>query len=390
MSNSLLDMIQAIQRNNGNVYLVGGAVRDLVIYGSFDFINGDIDLEIHHLSFDQLFEILSKFGEVNLVGKSFGVFKLYKYPNIDFALARVEKLSGKKHTDFDVDFNSDLTLKQASIRRDFTMNALMLDLFSFELYDFYNGVDDCGNRLLEIVNVDTFIEDPLRVFRAAKFIGRYDFVASSKVYELSKSMILNGFDLSSERVISELRDCFNGVYFVKGLVFLVDIGYISHDLDVVFDMIDCINIDDCSDRYSLVMCLLLFNNIRIDCSKSLVKLYKQFLMLVDRVMSCDFGCKVDYDMFLYCNGYLMSELFCLLLRCIQFVDGYSKIKQLVLFIDQYGLEMVVPFIDGNDLLNIGLIASNDFKNILELCYREQLLGVDRSVILGNLKFDEKG
>ena len=65
---------------NGRALLVGGAVRDLLL--SLDGLRTsggikDLDIEVHGLTIEQLQQILSHFGQVSLVGKSFGVLRLH-------------------------------------------------------------------------------------------------------------------------------------------------------------------------------------------------------------------------------------------------------------------------------------------------------------------------
>ena len=58
----------------GRVYLVGGIVRDMVMYQKVDY--HDVDVEIYDLEIDEIIDILSQYGKVNEVGKSFGILKL--------------------------------------------------------------------------------------------------------------------------------------------------------------------------------------------------------------------------------------------------------------------------------------------------------------------------
>src|ERR1041384_5882427 len=65
--------VEKIILNNGRPYLVGGAVRDLVM----NLPIKDMDIEVHGLSEHQLEKILEECGFVSTVGKSFGVFRLH-------------------------------------------------------------------------------------------------------------------------------------------------------------------------------------------------------------------------------------------------------------------------------------------------------------------------
>lgn len=127
----------------------------------------DVDVEVYGLSIEQLESILKKYGHVNCIGKSFGILKLDVLANYDFALPRTEVKIGNSHQDFKVEVNKDLDLKTAALRRDLTVNALMYEIKTGKIYDFYGGIDDLNKRTLRMVDKKTFEEDPLRVLRVA-------------------------------------------------------------------------------------------------------------------------------------------------------------------------------------------------------------------------------
>lgn len=83
----------------------------------------DIDIEVHKISLNQLETILSKFGEVELVGKNFGVL-LLKRINVDWSLPRTDN-KGRKP---EVSLIQNVTLKEAAKRRDLTLNSMAIDL----------------------------------------------------------------------------------------------------------------------------------------------------------------------------------------------------------------------------------------------------------------------
>lgn len=65
------EIIDALERAGATCYLVGGAVRDLLL----GIPATDIDIEVHRVSLERLQELLAPFGRVDLVGKSFGVLR---------------------------------------------------------------------------------------------------------------------------------------------------------------------------------------------------------------------------------------------------------------------------------------------------------------------------
>ena len=152
----------------GHTYYVGGYVRDALLHRE----NKDIDIEVHGISPKRLEEILDSLGDRIAVGESFGVYNLKSY-SIDIAMPRKESLRGVGHKDFDVVVDPFIGTKAASKRRDFTINALMQDVLTTEVIDHYSGIEDLKHGVLRHVNSESFVEDPLRVLRAAQFAARF-------------------------------------------------------------------------------------------------------------------------------------------------------------------------------------------------------------------------
>ncbi|NLN13283.1 MAG: CCA tRNA nucleotidyltransferase, partial [Arcobacter skirrowii] len=144
--------------------LVGGCVRD-------SFLNKEIkdyDIEVYNIdSIDSLKSVISKYKEPKLVGKSFGVLKLSVDDlDFDFSLPRTEIKTGFKHTDFEIILDSNLSYKEASRRRDFTINSIGYDYFENRFLDPFCGIKDLKKREIKHIDDKTFIEDSLRVYRA--------------------------------------------------------------------------------------------------------------------------------------------------------------------------------------------------------------------------------
>ena len=152
LEKSVLDSLS----KKGRVYLVGGIVRDMVMYQKVDY--HDVDVEIYDLEIDEIIDILSQYGKVNEVGKSFGILKLDCLPNFDFALPRIERKKGQTHREFEVEVHKDLDMKTACRRRDFTINAMMYDYQNEKLIDYYQGQEDIKNKCLKMVDEKTFYE----------------------------------------------------------------------------------------------------------------------------------------------------------------------------------------------------------------------------------------
>ena len=197
MINNLVNKLaKKVSELGGNVYLVGGCVRDEYLKRD----NKDIDIEVYGISPEQLKCICQTFGKVDEVGASFGILKIQEI-DIDIAMPRTERKIGDKHTDFSVSVDPFMTTAEASQRRDFTINALLKHVLSGEVIDHYGGLNDLHNKIIRHINNDTFIEDPLRVFRAAGFSSRLDFEIANETMELCRK--IDTSLVAKERVYEE-------------------------------------------------------------------------------------------------------------------------------------------------------------------------------------------
>jgi len=141
-------------------YLVGGAVRDALL----GLQSGDRDWVVVGASAAQMLDAGYK-----QVGRDFPVF-LHPHTGEEYALARTERKSGRGYTGFIVHADPSVTLEDDLRRRDFTINAIA-HAEDGTLIDPFGGAGDIRDRMLRHVS-EAFIEDPLRVLRAARFMAR--------------------------------------------------------------------------------------------------------------------------------------------------------------------------------------------------------------------------
>ena len=144
--------------------LVGGAVRDFILKIPIK----DLDIEVYGLSVDELKNFLSKFGKVSLIGKSFGVLKLHGL-DIDWSVPRSDSVGRKP----EISMNPFMLPKDALRRRELSMNAMAIDLETFELIDPFGGFEDMKSKSLRAPDLNRFAEDPLRFYRLLQFIGSF-------------------------------------------------------------------------------------------------------------------------------------------------------------------------------------------------------------------------
>ncbi len=191
--------LKAIVLAGGSPKFVGGMVRDHV----WGLDPKDFDIEVSGLQANQLKEVLSQFGEVDAVGKQFGVYKLH-HMNADFSLPRLENKVGTGHKDFDVLPVIDLSLDERCRRRDLTMNAMEMDPFTLKLDDPFNGQEDMKAKRLRATDPKKFVEDDLRAVRVAQFVSRFpEMVPDAELVQLCSQADLS--HLPGDRIWEEFK-----------------------------------------------------------------------------------------------------------------------------------------------------------------------------------------
>ena len=194
-----------LQEQNAKAIIVGGSVRDHFL----ELPSKDVDIEVYGLeSIEMLEEVLSLFGTVNLVGKSFGVLKFtHEGAEYDFSFPRTEQKVAQGHRGFDVTVNANLAYEEAAKRRDFTINALGYDIEEERFLDPFGGLGDIKAKKLRHIDDKTFTEDPLRVYRAVQFCARFGFTLASETFALCHQMVEQGMleELPKERVYEEWK-----------------------------------------------------------------------------------------------------------------------------------------------------------------------------------------
>ena len=193
----VIELSRAIRELGGRALLVGGCVRDALMGKA----PKDWDLEVYNLDPERLREVLDQFGPVNVVGEAFTVYKLGHH--LDVSIPRRERKSGRGHRGFVIEGDPEMSVVEATKRRDFTINAILEDPLTGEMIDPYSGQKDIEQRILRAVSVETFAEDSLRVLRAAQFAARFEFDIDPATIELCRAIDLS--DLPAERIWGELE-----------------------------------------------------------------------------------------------------------------------------------------------------------------------------------------
>jgi tRNA nucleotidyltransferase (CCA-adding enzyme) len=207
----LLDVLQRaseLAQNMGYpLYVVGGFVRDLLLGEP----NLDMDLVIEGDAIRFARRLARQIDARTRSHKRFGTAKIILedreeelgIPSLDFATARLEFYSHSAALP-EVERSS---IKADLHRRDFTINTLAIRLDSGHygtLMDFYGGEQDLKDGLIRVLHSLSFIEDPTRIMRAARFEQRLGFTIEPRTEELIENALPMLVRVSGERIRHEL------------------------------------------------------------------------------------------------------------------------------------------------------------------------------------------
>ncbi len=170
--------------DKARVYLVGGAVRDFFLGRS----TKDYDFVVQGIRAKHLESFLKDRGQVNFVGRRFGVYKFNPknnknsshFESFDIALPRSEQSQyGTGHyRDFIIKTDHRLSIQDDLSRRDFTINAIGYDIREQKIIDPFLGCDDIQKKIIRAVGVPQkrFAEDYSRMLRALRFSCQLGFM----------------------------------------------------------------------------------------------------------------------------------------------------------------------------------------------------------------------
>ena len=367
-----------VKEKGGRAFYVGGYVRDLLL----NIPNKDIDIEVHGIAEKDLVAILNEIGEVDYYGRSFGIYAL-RHEDIEVALPRSEKVLGTGHRDFEISVDPDMGYMNAALRRDFTINALMMDVLSHEILDYFNGTDDLNKGIIRHVNDVSFVEDPLRVYRAAQFASRFGFKIDERTVELCKG--IDTFVLSRERIEEELKKAL--LKAERAEIFFECLKEMNQK-DVWFkgvNNLSCLmkyesnRINADNKYYFMVLLLALDNGLDFIEAfsnnrelKAYVKRYYELYELINnRTLFTERYLKDSFDDFVY----------------ILSADEKAKVNSYLENIDKIKLNLV----SGDELLRRNIKPGENFGRALRDINRLIIEGMDKKKAIGVIlkEFSEK-
>lgn len=215
----ITDIVARLQQAGYETYIVGGAIRDLMLKR----IPKDYDLSTSATP-EQIKQV---FGgrRARIIGRRFKLVHLYHGLEIieisTFRSTPAEtgrpKLEKFEHMPEKMIFHDNEygTAKEDAFRRDFTVNALFYDPVAYNIIDFTDhGIDDIMNATVRVIGDAElrFEEDPVRLLRALKLVGQYNF----KLCSQTEKALLNTIELithaSASRLALELEKILKGAY----------------------------------------------------------------------------------------------------------------------------------------------------------------------------------
>ena len=342
----LVTVLNKIIENNATPILVGGCVRDYFLKLDVK----DYDIEVYGLTtLEELEMILEEFGSVNLVGKSFGIVKLSTATmEYDFSFPRLENKVSEGHTGFDVIIDGTLDFKNASKRRDFTVNSIGYDYKNKTFLDPFDGIKDIKKQILKHIDDITFIEDPLRVYRAVQFSSRFEFLLDNYTFELCKKIVQTEefSQISKERIYEEYKKLFlKSKNPSLGLTLLIRLSIEKLD-ETVMSNIDEIILHNLNDTDTLILIFSILDKLFVKISDD-KKLLKKIQTLQNFQVPRIFEKELDKN-----DTYIMH-----LMKRLNMLNNMPK-----------------PLYIGKDLIKMGYKPSEKFKTILDTLYKMQLNG----------------
>ncbi|EKE04841.1 MAG: hypothetical protein ACD_19C00429G0001 [uncultured bacterium] len=226
------DILDKFQKNKCEIYIVGGAVRDLLmgkIVYDWDFTTNATPEEIIKIYPDGFYD--NVFGTVGLTIEGFdNPFQITTY-RTEYGYSdnrRPDKISWGK------------TLEDDLERRDFTINAFAYD--GKKLIDLYDGQKDLDKKVLRAVGDanERFNEDALRMMRAVRIAGELKFEIEKKTFEaiIQNAKLIN--NIAKERIKDELFKILKSNNPYAGIFHLKESGLMQ---EILPEMIKCFGIE---------------------------------------------------------------------------------------------------------------------------------------------------
>jgi poly(A) polymerase len=221
-----ISIVRRLQKAGHEAYFVGGCVRDLLRGaepGDYDIVTSAKPDEVYPL-FSRTVPVGMRFGVVIVVEEGH---------NYEVATFRSEEDYGDGRRPSHVEFT---TAEDDSRRRDFTVNALLMDPLAGSIIDYVGGKEDIERRLIRTIGSaqERFAEDHLRMLRAVRFAANLGYEIDIETLDAIKLNAPAIHRISAERIRDELTKLLTRGGARRGMEILVETGLLAEILPEVY------------------------------------------------------------------------------------------------------------------------------------------------------------
>ena len=213
ISKHALGIILSLQKNNYEAYIVGGAIRDILINQNpkdFDIATSATPEQIRRL-----------FKKSRIIGRRFKLVHVLDGRDIiEVSTFRAKPQEREIMANGVERDNAYGTLKEDAERRDFTSNSIYFNPTNKKLIDFYGGIDDIKNKQLAIIGVPEirFQEDPVRILRAIRFAAKLDLSINADITSIIHKNINLLENIPYSRLFDEVMKLFLTGHALKSVI----------------------------------------------------------------------------------------------------------------------------------------------------------------------------
>jgi len=228
ISPNALRVLYKLKEGGFQAFLVGGAVRDLLLDGrpkDFDIATDATPEQVRKL-----------FRNSRLIGRRFKLAHVVfggEILEVATFRAMTDDGSGDRHMVGGRIVRDNVYGKIAddAIRRDFTVNALYYSIADFSVHDYVGGYEDIERRVLRLIGdvEERYREDPVRMLRAIRLAAKLDFTIEPKAYEAIGKLAPLIAEAAPARLFDELIKLFLSGHAVESFAGLLDSGLL-HEL----------------------------------------------------------------------------------------------------------------------------------------------------------------
>lgn len=365
-------------QHNFKLYLIGGIVRDMLlethvkaneIAASRENLSPrndtDIDITVEGNAIEFANILSKKMGaKILSLHQNFGTAKIeIEGQKIDFASTRSESYPRAGHLPHVDEIGC--PLKKDVLRRDFTVNSLAMSLNQenfAELIDYVDGLEDLKNKIIKILHDKSFIDDPTRIIRALKYSTRLGFNLDKKTLKLQEEYLANiNYDMCYKRVKQEIKKTFEQNYqeafdkFIEQKIYkLITKNEIKKPKPNIENLINIYH-----PKYPwLVYFGVIAINLNIELS--LAKYEKEVIEGAENLK--DITLKNDFEIY---KAFSPQKIEILLILAV-----LGKEKEVCNYLDN--LAKVKLYINGNDLIKLGVKPSKKISEIFDMVLKEKL------------------